>query len=144
MALLKLVAVVISIFTQEKNGPKLRDYLWNCLTDGMASILFSDPHILAAFYAAGNTAYEALALAITNFETNNSSGNRRIMNAKMALAIIWLRSYATQVQIISNLPANVVTRQDAADNITTSFLTPQKLVKTSKGDPEVPVIVGEN
>jgi len=143
MAALKLVAVLIGIFTREKDGPKVRDYLWNCLTDGMASTLFCDPHILAAFYAAGNTIYDALALAVTNYETNDSSGNHRIMKAKMALAIIWLRSYAAQVQVIANDPAHCTTRQDAADNISTSFLTPQKLVSTSKGVPATPVITAK-
>lgn len=139
MAVLKLVAVLISIFTKQTDGPKLRDYLSNCLTDGMASILFANPAILAAFYTAGNTAYDALALAISNYETNDSTGNGRIMRAKMALAVIWLRSYAAQVQVIANLPANCTTRQDAADNITTSFLTPQKLTSTEKGNPATPL-----
>jgi hypothetical protein len=143
MAAFALVRVLISIFTQETNAGKLRDYLWNCLTDGMASVLFASPAVLAAFYTAGNDAYDALALAITNYELNDSNRNLRIVKAKMALAVLWLRDYANQVQVIANLPVNVVVRQDAADNISTSFLTPQKLAQSSKGAPEVPVLSGK-
>ena len=143
MATLKLVAVLISIFTKETDGAKLRDYISQCLTKGMASILFASPAILAAFYTAGNDAWEALATAVSNWEDNKSPENLKIVKDKMALVVIWLRSYAIQVQNIANLPANCTTREEAATNIIASYLTPQKLTKAAKGDPEVPIVTGK-
>src|ERR1035437_5205638 len=102
MATLKLVAVIISIFTQEKRGDVLRDYLWECLVYGMASTMFGSPNILAAFYTAGNDAYDALALAVYNWEHAPTEDNLRIVKDKMALVVLWLREYARQVTIIAN------------------------------------------
>jgi len=138
MATLKLVKVKITEFTDETNAEVLNQYLWDCLTDGMGSTLYGSPAILAAFYTAGNDAYDALALAITNYEDNQNPTNNGIVKDKMALVVLWLRGYASQVQVIANLPINCTTREEAATNIRLSHLTPQELASTAKGNPATP------
>jgi len=138
MALLKLVTVIITIFTRETNHFKLRDYIKNCIATGSIADLFKDPKILAAFYAAGTFAYNALKGAIDVWELDQTEDNLKIVKDKMALAVIWLRGYASQVQVIANDPANCTTREEAATNIALSFLKAQKLTKTKKGNPDSP------
>src|SRR5665213_2235494 len=140
MATLKLVPILITVFTNETNAKTLRDYIKNCIDKGSAADLFKDPKITTAFYALGTTAYTALRDAITAHDENNSTDNENIVKDKMALAVLWLRGYATQVQAISNLPLNCTTREEAATNIGLSNLTAQKLTSSSKGDPETAVI----
>jgi hypothetical protein len=144
MATLKLVLVLITKFTSERDQDKLKDYIWNCLLLGMAAPLYESPAILAAFYASGNDAYDALALANSNYDANVTPENLKIVKAKMALVVLWLRSYASQVQVIANLPANCTTREEAAINIGLSYLTAQKLTASKKGTPQIPSLTGKN
>ena len=139
MATLKLVTVLIGVFTKEKHGPTLRDYIQECIAIGSVSTLFLNPAITTAFYAAGTVAYGALALAITNYSNNITTENLKIVKAKMALVVVWLRSYAAQVQVIANLPINCTTRLEASNNILASYLTPAKLISTRKGNPDAPL-----
>ena len=143
MATLKLVMVLITVFTEETDAKTLRDYIKNCYDKGTVATLFKDPNITAAFYALGLIAYEALRDAITAHDLNQSEDNENIMKDKMALAVLWLRSYASQVQVISNLPANCTTREEAATNIGLSYLTAQKLSSSTKGQPETAVITAK-
>ena len=138
MSIAKIVKVIITIFTTETNAEVLRDYLWDCLTMGMAAVLFENPHILTAFYTAGNDAYDALALAISNWETSPTTNNKNIVKDKMKLVVIWLRGYASQVQTIANDTTNTTTREEARTNIGLSFLTAQELTPAKKGNPATP------
>jgi hypothetical protein len=138
MAVLKTVGVIITKFTRQRNGPRLRDYLENCLTFGAGSTMFESPYISTAFYDEGDDAYDALYTAIENYVKNETTNNLKIMKGKMALAIIWLRSYAAQVVVIANLHANCTTREEAATNTRLSYLTPQKLIASTKGIPATP------
>lgn len=144
MASLKLVAVLITAFTKIKEPAKMAAYIWGCMTDGMASTLYASPAIIAAFYTAGNNAWAALDLAISNHNSTPTPNNLKIVKAKMALVVIWLKSYASQVQVIANLPINATTREEVVINIGNSYLTAQKLTRTTKGDPQVPALIGKN
>ena len=147
MATIAIVRVLLTKFTKlidGREGRELADYLWGCLTDGMAAVLYENPHILTAFYTEGNDAWDALDLAIRNWQAAPTENNLNIVKDKMALAVLWLRSYAAQVQVIANLPANCTTREEARTNIGLSFLTAQKLSNTSKGDPVTPEVTGKN
>ena len=144
MILITPVGILISDFTDETNPEALRDNLWNCLELGMAAPMYENPHILTAFYTAGNFAYDALALAISNHEEVPTDDNELIVKAKMALAVIWLRSYANQVFLIANDSTNCTTRDEAVININASGLTAQKLTQTKKVKPEKLVLLGKN
>ena len=143
MATLKLVQVLITVFTNETNAKTLRDYIKGCIDKGSVADLFKDPKILTAFYASGTLAYEALRDAIIAHTNSPSVDNENIMKDKMALAVLWLRSYASQVQVISNASTNCTTREEAATNIGLSYLTAQKLDSTSKGKPETAAIMAK-
>jgi hypothetical protein len=147
MATIAIVKVLLTKFTKlidGREGRELADYLWGCLTDGMASVLYENPHILTAFYTAGNSAYDALALAITNHQEVPTEDNELIVKAKMALAIIWLRSYANQVYLIANDSTNCTTREEAVININASGLVAQKLTQTKKVKPAKLILLGKN
>jgi hypothetical protein len=144
MATLKLVAVKITVFTRQRDAGKLLAYIWACLSDGLNATLYENPNILSAFYTLGNDAWEALDLAISDYSKNTTPDNLKIVKAKMALVVIWLRAYASKVQVIANLPANATTREEVVINIGQSYLTAQKLVQSKKGDPQIPEMTGKN
>jgi hypothetical protein len=144
MANLKLVAVLITAFTKIKDPAKMLEYIFGCLTDGMAAALYESPAISAVFYTAGNEAWAALDTAITIYNGNVTPNNLKIVKAKMALCVVWMRSYAVQVQAIANLPINAATREEIVINIEQSYLTAQKLTSSEKGAPEQPSLTGKN
>jgi hypothetical protein len=82
MANLKIVAVLITAFTKIKDPAKMLEYIFGCLTDGMAAVLYESPAISAAFYTAGNNAWAALDAAIGIYNGNTTPENLRIVNAK--------------------------------------------------------------
>ena len=144
MATLKKVITLRGKYRQIFNGSRMVTYLGNCIAAGSVAPLFLDPHILAAFYASGTTAKTAISTAITNHEAAPTVANANIVKDKVALAKIWLDSYADQVEVIANLPINCTTRAEAATNISISFLTPQKIVFSAKGAPDKPELVAKN
>ena len=144
MANLKVVAVLITAFTKIKEPAKMLEYIFGCITDGMAAVLYETPAISAAFYTAGNSAWAALDAAIGIYNGNVTPENLKIVKAKMALCVVWLRSYAIQVQAIANLPINCATREEAQINIGLSYLTAQQLTSSKKVNPEQPSLTGKN
>src|ERR1035437_4468546 len=138
MAILKMVKVKRTAYSKITDPVKLNKYLNDAMSYGNAAVLFKDPAILAAFYALGIVAYGALATAMTVYANAPTKGNLDVVQAKMALVVIWLNGYADKVEIISNADANRTTREEAFANIQLSFLTPQKLANATKGKPASP------
>ena len=144
MSLLKWVFVKITVYNTIVKASKLRQYIIDCVATGEASVLYVVPNITAIFYLAGTNAAAAIQTSITNYNAAPTKANRNIMKDKMALGVIWLDSYAAYVAGIANLPANCTTREEAATNISTSFLTPQKITASTAGAPEIPAFTAVN
>ncbi|MEI6817447.1 MAG: hypothetical protein WCL14_12615 [Bacteroidota bacterium] len=144
MARIKKVLTRRTEYTKITIPGDLLLYIIACIAAGIESTLFQNPKILTAYYTAGTAAKTALSDAIDNYTLFPIKANMDIVLDKMALVIIWLDGYSDQVETISNLPANRTTREEAATNITISHLSPQKLVSSSKGDPDTPVFTAKN
>ncbi len=141
---IKKVLVKRTEYVEIKVHAELLECIRDCISKGILAALFMDPHILALFYTEGTDAADALYDAIEVYKKAPITANLEIVEAKMALVIIWLDSYADQVETISNAPANRTTREEAAANILGSNLTPQKLKSTDKGIPADPSFTVKN
>ncbi len=137
MSILKLVLILRTIFTRENDPVILLAYLKNCLTKGSTSTLYCNPHIATAEYTAGQVAYDALNLALSNHNATPTEDTLNIVKDKMALAVLWLHGYADKVVVIANDDANRTTRDEAKTNIGLSGLDAQKLSSSAKGIPDV-------
>jgi len=144
MTTLKPVNVKTTKFTEINNHHELSRYIGKCIEKGSVADIFKNPHILTAFYDEGTIAKEALDAAITIYEDAPINSNLLIIEDKMALVVLWLMSYAAKVTVISNLDINRTTRDEAATNVTLSWLTPHKIGRTAKLKPDTPVLVSEN
>ncbi|MEI6815015.1 MAG: hypothetical protein WCL14_00285 [Bacteroidota bacterium] len=144
MAVLRIVLAKRTAYTRITNAATLRQYVINCVSYGTASTLFAVPSILATVYAAGTSASVAIQTAITNHDNAPTKANLKIIEDKMALAVLWLDSYVALVVTIANLSTNCTTRAEAATNIATSYLTPQNIVAAKKGKPNKPIFVVKN
>ncbi len=144
MSLLKLVLVKISIFMIITKASIMRQYLLDCVSAGSASTLYANPAITTAFYTSMTNAAAAIQTAVTVCAANNTKANRDAIKDAIAAGKVVAASYASQVQVIANLPINAATREAAKTNIEQSHLTAQKLNQTTIGIPETPVLTGEN
>ena len=143
MAVIKKGLVKRSGYRKNTNHNALDLLITDCIAAGSIATLFKDPHILAAFYIAGGLTKTALSTAISDYNNSTNGGSIDTVRAKMALVVIWLDSYADQVEVIANDTANRTTQEEAVANIGISHLTAQKIAKASKGRPLKPNIIGE-
>lgn len=130
-------------FTRIRDASKFNQYLTYCVEKGSGSILYQDPNIAEAFYDDGTDLIAAIKLAIDNYVKSPKKANLLIRRNKVLLGKIWLNSYADQVEKIANDDANRTTLQEAAANISGSFLTPRKIGKIRKVKPEQPELFGK-
>src|ERR1035441_9610310 len=143
MAVIKKGKVKRSGYRDERNSGKLVSLIAKCMAAGKGAVLYKDPHILALFYSDGNDAKEALETAKSDYKNRTNGGSILIIEGKMALVVIWIDSYADQVEVIANDPANRTTQEEAVANIGLSGLPAQKIGKNTKGKPAQPVLTGE-
>ena len=143
MARRKKVLAVRTKYSEIKVHKDMLTYITSKITTGSTSILFKDPHITTLFYGLGTTAKIALLDAIDVYIDSPIEANRLIVEAKMALAIIWLDSYTDQVENIANDPFNCTTRGEAAANIELAGLTAQKISLTKKTKPQTPTFTAK-
>ncbi len=143
MARIKKV-LVLRDYVEITNHQELLDFINQCISKGLLAALFMNPNILTAFYTSGSTAAAALLLAINNYKASPIKANLDIVEAKMALVVIWLDSYSDQVETISNAPANRTTREEAGANIELAGLQHQALTATKKGTPVTPTFTAKN
>ncbi len=144
MARLKKVLVRRTDYAEIKNHEELWDFITECVAKGLVAALFMNPNILTAYYTSGTTAANALLAAINVYKAAPTTANLEIVEAKMALVVIWLDGYSDQVETISNAPANRTTRDEAAANILISGLQYQALTLTKKGTPVTPTFTAKN
>ncbi len=131
-------------FTTIRNPGKLIGYMDASIASGMQYYLYEDPHISLDFYNEGTDAMEAIKDAIKARKKAPTKANKSAVKTKMKLGKIWLKAYSDKVEAIANDEANRSTLEEASVNIMQSYLTPQKLIKTKKGDPEAPEITAKN
>ena len=141
---LKDVEVKVTVFTTIEKPADLGEYIVDCVEMGSNSDLYSDPSITAVFYGKGTDCGANIQFAITAEKQSPTEGNKLAVTNQMALGVLWLKSYSSQVEVLANLPANRTTREQAAENITHSFLSYQQLETVPKGDPESPVFTVES
>ncbi len=131
-------------FTNIKHAAALIQYIINCINAGSGFSLYEDPNIPTEFYEEGTARFEAIQTAVNTYAKVRKKANKRAISTAMARGMNWLAVYADMVEAIANADANRKTREEAAANISQSFLTPEKLNQRRKGAPETPVIVGKN
>ena len=137
-ATLKDVKVKLTEFTKINTSGDLNQYVIDCVGKGSKAKLFKNPAIRTSFYAEGKATATAIQTAITECIKSPTDANELTILNKMALALLWLKKYAVLVEKISNSDINRSTREEAATNISRSFLTYQQLEVYKKGDPETP------
>jgi hypothetical protein len=142
MAVIPEALVYRSGYREERNHEIVKALITKLIAAGLGQLLFQNPAILTAFYTAGNGALAALTLAINDFNNHTNGGSIETIEAKMALVVIWIDSYADQVEVISNADANRTTQLEAKANIVLSGLPTQKIGKTTKGKPGISEING--
>lgn len=140
---LKKVGVKRSDYTKIINSSKLVQYIINCVASGSKFILFKDPNITTQFYQDATDAAQAIQDASTKHTKAPTKGNLKAIKNKMARAVLLLDRYSDQVEVISNDDNNRTTRNEAANNIMQSYLTPKKLVASRAGKPSKPELRGK-
>ncbi len=143
MAVIKQGKVKRSGYREETNHGKIVALISKCLAAGRGAVLYKDPNISALFYSDGDDAKEALEKAMSDYKNRTNGGSILNIENKMALVVIWVDSYADQVEVIANDPANRTTQQEAVANIGLAGLPAQKMGKNTKGKPAKPVLTGE-
>jgi hypothetical protein len=144
MGLLKMVLVKITVFMLIKRASVLKQYIVDCVSAGTGTTLYANPAILTAFYTTMTNAATAIQEAIDVWTASPTKGNKSAIKDAMDAGKVILKSYASQVQVIANLPINAVTRDQAYTNILQSHLTPQKVGITKKIKPVTPQISAKN
>jgi hypothetical protein len=139
---LKKVKVKRSDFSKIFNAAALIKYLTYCVQNGSGYVLFEDPNITTEFYDLGIAAYESIELSLKDYNGRKSKAKLKALRNTMVVGKKWAYAYSDQVEDISNDDANCNTQEEAAANISQSYLTPQKLAQGRKGNPEQPVITG--
>jgi len=141
---LKPVFVKRTIYSKISDPETMEDYIVDCVGMGSEADLFESPSIATSFYTQGTNAAAAIETAREAHSMAPTKGNLKQVKLKMGEGVVWLNNYADKVEVISNDDANRTSREAAAGNILLSFLTPQKLEKLPKGDPETPELQGKN
>ncbi len=131
------------VYTRIYDAGKLMQYIMDCINFALASSMYEDPHIEAAFILEGMEAIEAIQLAVNKYVKNENKANLSDRRNKVAEGKRWLDRYADMVEIIANADANRDTIQQAGTNISASFLTPRKIVNAGKPNPEEPELFGK-
>ena len=142
--ILKPVKVKRTAFTFHLNPSDTKQYIHDCVNTGSDSDLFQDPHIETAFYDEGMEAAGAIDEAITACHLAPTKGNQQLIGDRVSEGVLWLHKYSDKVEVIANDEANRTTREEAATNITLSYLTVQKLKSFKKGNPETPEVTATN
>ncbi len=134
----------LTVFTVIEKPLTVKQYITDSVATGSAAVLFKNPFIATAFYTLGTAAAADIQTAVDDYTLAPTTGNEGTILDAIVAGKSWLKLYAGKVETISNTDANRSTREEAATNITNSFLTPQKLANASKGTPETPVLTGSN
>jgi len=138
MGKLKIVLVKITEYTLIKDALELIQYTIDCVNTGSAATLYKDPNITTAFYTSLTEAADGIQIALKMYTRFPTKGNKKAIGVAMDAAVEVLNSYSAKVVPIANLPANAATLEAAYANILLSHLTPQKLGRNKKGDPQIP------
>ena len=144
MGLLRIVLVKISIFMVIKKALDLKQYLNDCVAAGSVATLYVNPNITTLFYTSLTNAATAIQTAINVWTLAPTKANRTAIKDAMDAGKVLLKSYASQVQVIANLPINATTREQVVTNIGQSHLSAQKIGKTAKIKPLQPIISAKN
>ena len=93
-------------------------------------------------YDDGNKVSADITAAIAVYTLSKTEANLEQIAIKRTAGITWLEKFSTLVEPIANSNDNRSTREMAYANIMLSNLTPQKLVNSTKGKPEMAVLTG--
>ena len=137
------VSALKTAFTYIKKAAKQVEYITNCVSTGSASVLYADPDISNDFYDEGTAAAEEIKAAMEIHRLAPTDANLKTIADKRKIGNLWTYSYVEKVEIIANDDANRDSREEAATNISHSFLTPQEIRKGKKGKPKEPILTAE-
>ena len=140
---LRSILVKRMIYTRIYIASAFLQYLKNVILSGSNCELYCDPFIPTSFYDEGTLIADDLERSIEKHHSAPTKGRLKIVKNIVVRGKEWIHEYANKVEVIANDNANRNTLEEAVANISISYLTPRKIVKSRKKLPPKPIITGK-